>query len=179
MEISEIEMMLNLLATNRIGELKNYLINKRNEYYNKKQDEEFTKVAYSTFLKYMCDLNTKSYYSYVQDKTIFNDDVSLFVINKKFEIGINPCDADFSLSTLKKVNEMIEKKKLIDFKYKELNTYILRRGEIAYQFAQQYVDYLTIFFGKDTPIYIDSKNPIAYAESNNGMGFILGRKKRL
>ena len=177
MNIKEIEMMLNLVATNRIEELSNYLVTQRQKYYLKKAEEEYTKTAYAAFLKYMCDLNTKPYYCHLNHKTIFNDDVSMFIINKEFEIGIDKCDINFSLNTLKNVKNMIQDKGIIDQKYKELSYYILKRGEIAYKFNAKYFEYINALIGVDVPLYIDKKKPIAYAESEHGMGYILGLKK--
>ena len=177
MNINEIEMMLNLIATNRLDDLTNYLLNERKKYYQAKVDKEYIKLAQAVFLKYMCNFNTKPYYTYYNNKTLFNDNVSMFVINNKFEIGIDPCNVDFSLKTLKGVKDMVSNKGIIDKQYKDLSYTVLQRGQLSYKFKSEYVDYLKSFIGKDVPIYIDTHNPVAYAESEHGNCYILGLKK--
>lgn len=176
MDIKQIEMMLNLISTNRITELRDYLLNERKKYYYNLQREEYNKLAYAAFLKYMCDFSTNPLYSHIGEKTIINDDFSIFTINSKFELGKDKCDVNNSLKSLKRVKDMIENIGLVDLKYKELSYYILKRGELTYQFKTDYIEYLASFVGKDATIYVDTKNPIALAESENGTGYILGKK---
>lgn len=177
MDIKETEMMLSLIANNRIKDLTNYLLNERKKYYDSKLNEEHNKKAYAAFIKYMCDLNSKPFYSHLKDKTIINDDRSLFIINNHLETGIDPCDVNFSLNTLKSVKEMLNNKGIINNKYKELSYTILQRGQLAYKFKSEYVDYLQTFIGNDVPIYVDTEKPLAYAESEHGEGYILGLKR--
>ena len=177
MKIAEIEMMLNLIATNRISDLTNYLLNERNKEYQARADNEYRQLIQAAFLKYMCNFNSKPFYSYYNNKTFLNDNVSMFVINNRFEIGIDPCNVDFSLNTLKVVKAMLVNKGIIDRQYKDLSYTVLQRGQLSYKFKSEYVDYLKTFVGKDVPIYVDTKNPVAFAESKYGEGYILGLKK--
>ena len=177
MQINEIEMMLSLIANKKIADLTNYLLNERNKYYSELKEEEYTKIAYAAFLKYMCDLKSKPVYSYLKEKTLFNDDKSMFIINKKFEIGKDSCDINESLQSYKRISDMLQNKGIINSKYKELSYTVLQRGVLAYKFKSEYVDYLYAFIGSDVPIYIDTQRPLAYAESDHGVGYILGLKR--
>ena len=55
---------------------------------------------------------------------------------------------------------------------------IYESGPVQHSFSSKQIKYLDIFLGPDAKTYISAKNPLAYAESEKGMAFVLGRQNK-
>lgn len=201
MRLEEIELILKMLNEGHDENAKAILRAERDRLlYLKNQHNEI--LVQEAFNKYAEEIalfdNSKwsNLYSYVDSLFTFTNGISIYRLRKHLTIleemkkAMRKDSNDVLLlkeAEIKEIDGMFDRcemllgdnKLLVEFENRSVENQITtyESGPVCHAFSMKQIDYMDTFLGKDAKVYMSDKNPIAYAESDKGTGYVLGIKR--